>query len=65
MIFNVSSDAVTREESEFFIRLVFARYGNDKQMSYENFEKLMLSLGIGMKSTTHSHEMESDGETES
>ncbi|XP_059150270.1 zinc transporter ZIP10-like [Physella acuta] len=50
--FNVTLDAITLEESYFFIQKLFVKYGDQHQLNLTGFTKLLNSLGLGI----HSHD---------
>lgn len=47
--FNVTVDAVTLEESNFFIKKIFTNYGSDYGMSLKDLENLLHKLGLGKR----------------
>ncbi|CAG5122163.1 unnamed protein product [Candidula unifasciata] len=50
LTFNVTIDAVTYEESNFFIKKIFTNYGNDQGLTPTELENLVHKLGLGKSS---------------
>ncbi|BFZ22545.1 hypothetical protein BsWGS_25584 [Bradybaena similaris] len=47
LTFNVTIDAVTYEESQFFIKKIFSNYGSDEGLTPTELENLVYNLGLG------------------
>ncbi|XP_064644191.1 zinc transporter ZIP10-like [Lineus longissimus] len=47
------SDQEPQEKQEMFLKLIFDKYGKDGTISYEGFEHLMVSLGLGNIKIAH------------